>query len=69
MPTQLANKPMQVNKTDNTITATGCGMNCQTITFDKGYDKIWRMRQFTSEGVLIPGWSYEDVQTYLNTLW
>jgi len=44
-------------------------MNCQTITFDKGYDKLWRMRQFTSEGVLIPGWSYEDVQTYLNTLW
>ncbi|WP_413331241.1 hypothetical protein [Synechococcus sp. WH 8017] len=44
-------------------------MNSQTIIFDKGYDTLWRMRQFTSEGVRIPGWSYEDVQTYLNTLW
>lgn len=60
---------MQVNKTGNTITVTGCGMNSQTIIFDKGYDTLWRMRQFTSEGVRIPGWSYEDVQTYLNTLW
>ena len=60
---------MQVNKTDNTITVTGRGMNSQTIIFDKGYDTLWRMRQFTSEEVRIPGWSYEDVQTYLNTLW
>ena len=44
-------------------------MNSQTIIFDKGYDTLWRMRQFTSEEVRIPGWSYEDVQTYLNTLW
>ena len=60
---------MKVNQTDSKITATDCGMSSQTIIFDKGFDKLWRMRQFTSEGVLIPGWSTEHVQTYLNTFW
>ena len=60
---------MQVHYADCKITATDRGMSSHTIIFDKGFDKLWRMRQFTSEGVFIPGWSTEDVQTYLNTFW